>query len=933
MTNRYAPSAQMAFLGLLLHCLFTFSIQAATSPTDPPKATAHALLAPVAYSEPGSPFPALAGFQRRLFFDADNDGDIDILYQTTTTLGSGIGLNLNDGSGGFNTTHTATEGTGLFTSGPLNGIALREVSNPNSTTGLVALDYDNDGDTDLYETTSSSTGRILRNNNGSFSVQTSPFPALASFARRLFFDADNDGDVDILYQSTTVATNSIALRLNNGSGDFGTLFSASDGTGLFSSGPLNGITIREVNGPTSNTALVAVDYDNDGDTDLYETVAGGAGRVLRNNNGSFSVQTSPFPTIAAFRRQVFFDVDSDGDIDILYQTGTTAGNDIGLRLNNGSGDFSNIISATNGSGSFPSGPLSGISFQTIGSTNSAALYAIDYDNDGDTDLFEGTASSAGRIIRQNESPPVISSTNPANNATNVSITANLVLTFNRSMAKGTGNLYLVRTSNNSIVETIPVTSAQVTGSGTTWTVNPNSTLASLTNYALRADEGTFFDADGRIFRGILTNTIFNFTTGCTPPSVSINPNSAVLTCTQPTQTLTAIGTGTFRWSTTATTPTITVNTTGTFSVTLTDANGCTATASSNITSNTTAPGATLAASGPLNCTATSVTLTAGTTSGTSFAFSSGAVQVGGASGPTATVSSAGLYSVTVTGTNGCTSVASTNVAQNNTITGFTVSGSGSACSGSTVLLTANGCTGGTVAWPGGVVGSTFSASLTGSYTATCTIGTCTTTATGTATINTPAFAAAPTLSTNTPLPGQALSLSYAATQCPFNNAGPFSVELSTDNFASQTALTPTTSTSTELTVDLPGTLLAGTAYQLRVVYQTNTFSPPASLTVQAPVALSISASQTSVCIGNTIQLTATGCPDGEVHWSTGETGASIVVSLTATSTISASCVVAPPPTRDAFAPGKAQTSVQPQTLPKRSSQPAEAIDRRRFPNR
>ncbi|GAB3496426.1 hypothetical protein GCM10027341_15180 [Spirosoma knui] len=90
-------------------------------------------------------------------------------------------------------------------------------------------------------------------------------------------------------------------------------------------------------------------------------------------------------------------------------------------------------------------------------------------------------------------------------------------------------------------------------------------------------------------------------------------------------------------------------------------NGCSATATSTIESNTTAPqNITLTNSGPLSFTNASVTLTATPGASYSYSFSTGVIQQG--SGNTATINTTGVYSVTVTRQdNGCSSIASTTV--------------------------------------------------------------------------------------------------------------------------------------------------------------------------------------------------------------------------------------------------------------------------------
>ncbi|GAB3556207.1 T9SS type A sorting domain-containing protein [Spirosoma fluminis] len=109
-------------------------------------------------------------------------------------------------------------------------------------------------------------------------------------------------------------------------------------------------------------------------------------------------------------------------------------------------------------------------------------------------------------------------------------------------------------------------------------------------------------------------------------------------------------------------PMATVDTPGTYTVTATGTNGCTATATTEVTGNTVPPSVTLTNSGPLSFTNTSVTLTAtATPSGSyNYSFSPNAAQQG--SSNKAQVTTAGVYSVTVTRQdNSCSATASTTV--------------------------------------------------------------------------------------------------------------------------------------------------------------------------------------------------------------------------------------------------------------------------------
>jgi hypothetical protein len=171
------------------------------------------------------------------------------------------------------------------------------------------------------------------------------------------------------------------------------------------------------------------------------------------------------------------------------------------------------------------------------------------------------------------------------------------------------------------------------------------------------------------------------------PTVSITPASGTLTCSQTSLTLTASTSGTgVVWSTGATTNSIVVTTANTYTVTATDANGCTSSTTATVSSNTTAPTLTVTPdSGTLTCALTSLTLAA--TSGlTNYSFNTGQ---NGASN-TLLVSTAGTYSVVATGANGCTNVASATVVSSSAVISASLVASGAiSCSSTSVTLTAS----------------------------------------------------------------------------------------------------------------------------------------------------------------------------------------------------------------------------------------------------
>ena len=122
-------------------------------------------------------------------------------------------------------------------------------------------------------------------------------------------------------------------------------------------------------------------------------------------------------------------------------------------------------------------------------------------------------------------PPTLSSSSPSDDATGVSSSTNIVLTFSEAVDVETGNITIKKKSDNSTVETIDVTnSSKVTGSGSTIiTINPSSTLAVSTEYYVLIDATAFDDADGGSYAGISSTTALSFTTGAdsTPPTMTI----------------------------------------------------------------------------------------------------------------------------------------------------------------------------------------------------------------------------------------------------------------------------------------------------------------------------------------------------------------------------------------------------------------------------
>ncbi len=137
-----------------------------------------------------------------------------------------------------------------------------------------------------------------------------------------------------------------------------------------------------------------------------------------------------------------------------------------------------------------------------------------------------------------EAGPIITTYSPADNATDVAVTANLTITLDSTFVTGTNkNIIIKKSSDDSIVETISVSSSQVIASGLEITINPSASLSYSTSYYVQMDAGAFQDAYSNDMLAISNTTTWNFTTvaaprvgggGYSPPLVS-TPVAPVIT--------------------------------------------------------------------------------------------------------------------------------------------------------------------------------------------------------------------------------------------------------------------------------------------------------------------------------------------------------------------------------------------------------------------
>ncbi|MFW3898427.1 DUF4347 domain-containing protein [Pseudomonas bharatica] len=412
--------------------------------------------------------------------DFNGDGRADILYQAA-------------GAGGA-WSFAQSNADGTFTifsqaSSMFAGLTLTDAATGGA--NYHAGDFNGDGRIDLLAApVSGPTMKLYLNTGSGFTSQDVSGPSFG--VRTLVGDFNGDGALDILYQTGGTGS-SWALAVNSGGAtpSFTTLTSASG-----AAWPFAGITLPDFNAYNYKAA----DVDGDGYTDLIHVASGMQMRYFRNNNGVFvdMTATAALPTVSV-TRAIVADFDGDGDADILYQTGNNG--TVFRYIRNDNGTFVDVDQA--------SSPFANV---TLPDMNAQQFRVGDFDGDGDLDLISTSSTAASTaIFYQSGSLPKLVSSSPADDSLTVTPNANITLTFDQSVAKGTGNIYIVRTSDNAIIQTIDVGSGAVTGSGTTWTIDPPADMVAGVAYAVRIDNKAFANANGQVYKGIQNNTALNFT--------------------------------------------------------------------------------------------------------------------------------------------------------------------------------------------------------------------------------------------------------------------------------------------------------------------------------------------------------------------------------------------------------------------------------------
>ncbi len=333
--------------------------------------------------------------------DYDNDGFEDIALASS----GGIRLLHNEKNGTFKTVIGGGGGIGQGASGekkkaapsrepqiegvppvggPLAPDGLKTAEQP---VGVTFIDYDHDGDLDLYGTRSTLVGETEPNDN----TWTEKMPPLAG---NLLWRNNGNGTFTDVTAEVGVAGNTTSLAAvgtdyNNDRAVDIVLTGGKRGATVFENPREGAFRIADVfseRAPEGATGVAVLDFDHDGWMDLAFTLNRSPGISLwRNNHGKgFENVNLPSPYWDRGYGIAAFDYDTDGWVDLVAVGETKEGKgEVKLFRNLGPDGWKDVTAD--------------VGLEKIQLKDPRAIITGDYDNDGATDL----------LITQNHGPAVL----------------------------------------------------------------------------------------------------------------------------------------------------------------------------------------------------------------------------------------------------------------------------------------------------------------------------------------------------------------------------------------------------------------------------------------------------------------------------------------------------------------------------------------------
>ncbi len=476
---------------------------------------------------------------------------------------------------------------------------------------------------------------------------------------------------------------------------------------------LNGSLVQ---GPSASSSLSRSTFSN-GDV-VYANVISSAGCVAQSSNINMVVNGLPTPTLTS----------SDLDNSICDATPVTftagGGNTYEFLVNDISqgapsptnqyitssladGDAVKVIVTDVNSCSATSAPIVTAVTPNVGVptfTSGAANLCV-----GSTSTYQATASNSADVVYS-----IISGGASINSTTGVvsAVTSDFTVRVTATGINGCG----VETADMAVaVHALPTVS-----------LGPDQTICAGTTATL--DAGTFASylwSDNSTSQTLTTGTAGSYSVtvtdvnGCSATSapVTITVNSLPIVdlggdraiCVGSTTTLDAGTFASYLWSDNSTSQTLTTGTAGSYSVTVTDANGCSATSSPVVVTVNPLPTVDLGGDRAI-CTGSTATLDAGPFA--SYLWSDNSTN------RTLVTGTAGSYSVTVTDVNGCSATSLPVAITINPLPTVDLGGDRAICVGSTVTLDAGSFA--SYSWSNNSTGQTLVTGTAGSYSVTVT---------------------------------------------------------------------------------------------------------------------------------------------------------------------------------------------------------------------
>ncbi len=319
-------------------------------------------------------------------------------------------------------------------------------------------------------------------------------------------DSDT-GQTETWTQFSAPAHGTITLASGSASG-------ASGGTGLLPTAALS---------YTPNTGYAGTDtftvYETDGSVTISKTIAVTVTPAAPVITGLEAATDTGYRTNDARTNAATLKFDGTG---AAYGAGSTDGSDVVVFL-----DTRSNLAGT--AGGVPTGDVSGV----IGANTSGAWTGVAVDTsslaDGTYYVYAYDRSLIGSVVGTVSNPttvvidrtaPTLSSSTPANNATNVALsTSTLTVTFNEVVEQGAGNFILHDVTTNTDVATIAATSGSIIGwDSTTLTITHGATLIGGHTYSVHVASTAVQDRAGNNFAGIGDDVTDRFTTVDTSPT-------------------------------------------------------------------------------------------------------------------------------------------------------------------------------------------------------------------------------------------------------------------------------------------------------------------------------------------------------------------------------------------------------------------------------